>query len=51
MRVGATWPSTVSVRNLYHWSQLYQKDRGLQVRMYMCVRVRICVRACVYVCE
>lgn len=28
-RVGATWPSTVSFRNLLHWSQLYHAGDGL----------------------
>ncbi|GBF95229.1 lipase [Raphidocelis subcapitata] len=30
-RVAATWPSTVSVRNLLHWSQMWHGRRGLQM--------------------
>ena len=29
MRVGATWPASVAVRNLLHWSQLYHRAAGL----------------------
>lgn len=32
LKVAATWPSTVALRNLLHWSQLWQAAAGL--RMY-----------------
>lgn len=33
-RVAATWPSTASVRNLVHWSQMWHARRGLQMFDY-----------------
>jgi pimeloyl-ACP methyl ester carboxylesterase len=30
-KVGSTWPSTVALRNLLHWSQLYRSGDGLRM--------------------